>query len=86
MFMLDGKIGLWANVGLVNIPVSAQHHKIWTLQPPGEGTGTRKLAPTLATQHGDLEIGDLTAVVFTPDSEPTVTQQSDSLHFFSRAA
>ncbi|TRZ21822.1 hypothetical protein HGM15179_005305 [Zosterops borbonicus] len=34
----------------------------------------------------DLEIGDLTAVVFTPDSESTVTQQSDSLHFFSRAA
>lgn len=54
--MLDGKIGLWANVGLVNIPVSAQHHKVWTLQPPGEGTGTRKLAPTLATQHRDLEI------------------------------
>lgn len=49
--MLDGKIGLWANVGLVNIPVSAQHCKVWTLQPPGEGTGTRKLAPTLATQH-----------------------------------
>lgn len=84
--MPDGKIGLWANVGLVNIPVSAQH-KVWTLQPPGEGTGTtRKLAPTLATQHRDLEIGDLTAVVFTPDSESTVTQQSDSLHFFSRAA
>lgn len=49
--MLDGKIGLWANIGLVNIPVSAQHHKVWTLQPPGEGTGTRKLAPTLATQQ-----------------------------------
>lgn len=78
LFRLDGKIGL------VNIPVSAQHHKLWALQPPGEGT--RKLAPTLATQHRDLEIGDLTAVVFTPDSESTVTQQSDSLHFFSRAA
>lgn len=84
--MPDGKIGLWANVGLVSIPVSAQHHKVWTLQPPGEGTGTRKLAPTLATQHRDLEIGDLTAVVFTPDSDPAVTQQNDRLHFFSRAA